>query len=105
MKNISESLSSAFEFVKEVSRKNKTLAIGVLGLVIVGVIFVYSKSQDNKKVTRIQHSEPTFKNGRILGSQGSSYLKEKENQLGKAAKKILLQNKRLLERLKEVEAK
>ena len=77
--------------------------IGFVILVVLSLVYVASKMSETKKVIYRDHQSPAFKEGRILGSQTSSYLKNKEMQLGKAAKKIMAENKALGERLKALE--
>lgn len=80
--------------------KTKMSLFIFLGLVL---IYIVSKVSETKKVVYRDHQRPVFKEGRILGSQTSSYLKNKEMQLGKTAKKIIAKNKALEERLRSLE--
>lgn len=79
--------------------------IGLFIFLGIGLIYVTSKMSETKQVIYRDHQSPVFKEGRILGSQASSYLKNKEVTLGKTANKIIAENKALEERLKALENK
>lgn len=77
--------------------------IGLCIFLGISLIYVTSKMLETKEVIYRDHQSPVFKKGRILGSQTSSYLKNKEMNLGRTAKKIIAENKVLEARLKALE--
>ena len=76
--------------------------IGFVVFIGLSLFYVASKMSETKRVIYRDYQSPVFNEGRILGSQASSYLKKKEMQLGKTAKKIMAENKVFEERLKDL---
>ncbi|MFT6632818.1 MAG: hypothetical protein ACJAS4_002783 [Bacteriovoracaceae bacterium] len=88
---------------KEFLFQNPKTKVGLIAFLAIGSIYVASKFSETQKVVYKDHRKPVFSEGRIFGSQASSYLKSKEAQLGKTARKIMANNKLLEEKLKLLE--
>ena len=101
-KNILKNLLRQLGEIRHLLGNPKT-RVGLFVFLGVSLIFVVSKMSETKKVVYRDYQSPVFKEGRILGSQTSSYLKNKEIQLGKTAKRIMAENKVLQERLNLLE--
>ncbi len=77
--------------------------VGLFLFLGLSLIYITSKMSETKKVIYRDHQRPVFKEGRIFGSQTSSYLKNKEVQLSKTAKKIMAESQALEARIRELE--
>lgn len=75
----------------------------VLGFVFFMAVFAVSKYSETNNVVYRENKKPVFTEGRILGTQKNSFLKSKEQQLSKTAKKIMASNKALLEKVQKLE--
>ncbi|MCP3930873.1 MAG: hypothetical protein GY909_17515 [Oligoflexia bacterium] len=75
----------------------------VFGFVFFMAVFAVSKYSETNNVVYIENKKPVFTEGRILGTQKNSFLKSKEQQLSKTAKKIMASNKALLEKVQKLE--
>ena len=93
----------SFNDVKEFLLQNPKTKIGLIAFLAIGSIYVASKFSETQKVVYKDHRKPVFNEGRIFGSQATSYLKSKEIQLGKTARNIIANNKLLEEKLKLLE--
>ena len=102
-KNISKHFLRQFFETKRILLQNPKTKISLFVFLSISLVYITSKVSEKKKVVYRDHQKPVFKEGRILGSQTSSYLKSKEAQLGKTAQKIIAENKALSERLKLLE--
>ena len=103
VKNFLKHLLRQYNGAKKSLLSHPKTKIGLFIFFGLSLIYVTSKMSQTKKVIFRDHQSPVFKEGRILGSQASSYLKNKEMQLGKTAKKIIAENKALEVRLRELE--
>ena len=103
IKNISKHFLRQFVEIKNILFQNPKSKISLFVFLGLSLVYITSKVSEKKKVVYRDHQSPVFKEGRILGSQTSSYLKSKEAQLGKTAQKIMAENKALSERLKLLE--
>lgn len=95
----------SFNNIKEFLLQNPKTRIGLVAFLMIGSIYVVSKFSETQKIVYKDHRKPVFTEGRIFGSQATSYLKSKEVQLGKTARKIMAKNKALEEKLKLLEEK
>ena len=106
---VPRNLNKLFSDIKDFITENKRTQIGVGLFLVFSLVYITSKVSETNKVVYRDYQKPVFTEGRILGSQTSSYLKSKEVQLNKAARKIMADNKALQERLvlieKRIEAK
>lgn len=93
----------SFNDVKDFLLQNPKTKIGLIAFLVIGSIYVVSKFTETQKVVYKDYRKPVFTEGRIFGSQATSYLKSKEVQLGKTARKIMAKNKALEEKLKSLE--
>ena len=71
---------------------------------IICLIFIFSKAREQgQKVVYRSTERPSFREGRILGTPRETYLRSKELQLERVAKKITTQNRALVERIGDLE--
>jgi hypothetical protein len=100
--NLDFTLKSFAHFKTHLST-NPRLKLALIGIGVFGSIYTISVFTENNKVVFRDYQSPKFEKGRIFGSQASSYLQEKKNQLSKTARKIMSKNKILEERLMKLE--
>ena len=104
-----KNFSRSFSDIKEFILGNKKTQIWIALFSVVSLIYVVSKMSETSTVVYRDYQKPNFSEGRILGSQTSTYLKSKEAQLNKAARRIMAENKALKDRMvlleKRMEAK
>jgi hypothetical protein len=95
--------------IKDFVMASKTTQIGIALFSLFSIVYITSKMSETSKVIYRDYQKPNFSEGRILGSQTSTYLKSKEVQLNKAARRIMAENKSLKDRMvlleKRMEAK
>jgi len=75
----------------------------VLGFVFCVSVYIVSKYSETNNIVYRENKKPVFTEGRILGTQKNSFLRSKEQQLSKTAKKIMASNKALLEKVQKLE--
>lgn len=103
IQSISKNFFRQFLEAKEFIIRNPKTKIGLIVFSVLSLVYITSKVSETKKVVYRDNQNPAFTEGRILGSQASSYLKNKEVQLGKTARKLMAENKALVERMSELE--
>lgn len=98
-KNILRSVDEA----KDYFSNNPKSKFVVLGFAFFIATYTVSKYSETNNVVYRENKKPVFTEGRILGTQKNSFLKSKEQQLSKTAKKIMASNKLLLEKIQKLE--
>lgn len=100
---IPKNIQRSYEDTLGYFSNNPKSKIIVLGFVFFMAVFVVSKYSETNNVVYRENKKPVFTEGRILGTQKNSFLKSKEQQLSKTAKKIMASNKALLEKIQKLE--
>ncbi len=95
--------------VKDFILESKKTQVGIAFFTVFSLVYVTSKMSETSQIVYRDYQKPNFSEGRILGRQTSTYLKSKEVQLNRAARRIMAENKSLKDRMslleKRMEAK
>ena len=100
---VPKNILRGFDDTKDYFSSNPKSKFILLGFVFFIAVYAVSKYSETNNVVYRENKKPVFTEGRILGTQKNSFLKSKEQQLSKTAKKIMASNKVLLEKIQKLE--
>ena len=83
--------------------EDKKARLGLIVFSLFMLIYITSKISESNHVVYRGNQNADFSQGRIFGTQTSSYLKSKEVMLNKTARKILADNNALREKIRLIE--
>ncbi len=100
---VPKNIQRSIEDTKGYFSNNPKSKFVVLGFLFFITVYAASKYSETNNIVYRENKKPVFTEGRILGTQKNSFLRSKEQQLSKTAKKIMASNKVLLDKIQKLE--